>query len=323
MSNIKINIKEIALKTIEIEAAAISNLKASIDQDFIDVVELIFQSKGRVVVTGIGKSAIIANKIVATFNSTGTPSLFMHAADAIHGDLGMIQKEDIILMLSKSGESPEIKVLIPILKNTGNKIVAIVGNADSALAKNADYTINASVTEEACPNNLAPTASTTAQLAMGDALAICLLELKGFSQKDFAKFHPGGSLGKKLYLTAEDIYANNECPKVLSDAKISSVIIEITSKRLGATAVTDQSGKLMGMITDGDIRRMLQKNNSLEKLKAKDIMSANPKTIDKNELAVSALEMMRQNKITQLIVTDKSKYVGMIHIQDIIREGIV
>jgi arabinose-5-phosphate isomerase len=297
-------------------------LSEFINEDFINSIELISRSKGRVIVTGIGKSAIIAQKIVATFNSTGTPSIFMHAADAIHGDLGIIQKNDIIICLSKSGDTPEIKVLVPLLKNWGNKLIAIVGNIDSYLAKQSDYVLNTFIEKEACPNNLAPTSSSTAQLAMGDAIAVCLLDYRGFSSKDFAKYHPGGSLGKKLYLKVKDIYPNNPSPSVNINDDIKNVILTITSNRLGAAAVL-QKGKLVGIITDGDLRRMLLNKSNIAGITAKNIMSPHPKSVDKNTMAVDALTRMKEHNISQLIITDKSKYVGMIHLHDLIKEGII
>jgi arabinose-5-phosphate isomerase len=318
----KDEIKKIALTTIEEESISIKNLSNNVNEQFIKTVELILNSKGRVIVTGIGKSAIIASKIVATFNSTGTPAIFMHAADAIHGDLGIIRKEDIIICISKSGNTPEIKVLAPYLKTMGNKLIALVGNTDSYLARHADLIIDTTVEKEACPNNLAPTSSTTAQLVMGDALAVCLFECRGFTAEDFAKYHPGGSLGKQLYLKVSDLYINNESPKVSVNDNIKHVIMEISSKRLGATAVLDGS-KLVGIITDGDLRRMLQKNISINDLKAKDIMSASPKTIEDNILAVDALQVMRNNNITQILVISNDKYVGVVHLHDILKEGIL
>jgi len=316
-------IKEVALKTIDLEARAVSGLAAFINDDFENAVQAIFSGKGRVVVSGIGKSAIIAHKIVATFNSTGTPSIFMHAADAIHGDLGMVQQNDVLMLISKSGESPEIKVLVPLLKNFGNTLIAMVGNTDSYLARNASIVLNTSVEQEACPNNLAPTSSTTAQLVMGDALAICLMELNGFQSQDFAKFHPGGSLGKKLYLRVSDLYADNEKPQVLADQSLKEVIVEMTAKRLGITAVVEPDGSLLGIITDGDLRRMLEKNSDIEKVKAGDIMTRNPKTIGSDELAISALDVLRKNEISQLAVTNGRKYEGIIHLHDLIREGLI
>lgn len=316
-------IKEVALKTIELEASSVAGLSAFINDDFEKAVQAIFSGKGRVVVSGIGKSAIIAHKIVATFNSTGTPSIFMHAADAIHGDLGMVQQNDVVMVISKSGESPEIKVLIPLIRNFGNPLIAMVGNIDSYLARNASIILNTTVEQEACPNNLAPTSSTTAQLVMGDALAICLMELNGFQSTDFAKFHPGGSLGKKLYLRVSDLYADNEKPQVLAEQSLKEVIVEMTAKRLGITAVVEKDGSLLGIITDGDLRRMLEKNSDIEKVKAGDIMTRNPKTIGSEELAISALDVLRKNEISQLAVTNGGKYEGIIHLHDLIREGLI
>ena len=315
-------LKNLAKSTLNIEAEAVRNLQKYIDDDFVTCVKLIYGSKGRVVITGIGKSAIIAQKIVATFNSTGTPAIFMHAADAIHGDLGTIQKEDIVICISKSGNTPEIKVLTPLLKTGGNKLIALVGNTTSYLAQQADYILNCTVEKEACPNNLVPTSSTTAQLALGDALAICLLDYRGFSKKDFAKFHPGGSLGKKLYLKVSDISSHNQKPQVKPDDSLKSVILEISSKRLGATAVLD-NGNLMGIITDGDLRRMLEKTESISQLKASDIMNKTPKSIDEGELAVNAMQLLEQYSITQVVVTKKGKYSGFVHLHDLIKEGIL
>ncbi|MDP1744969.1 MAG: KpsF/GutQ family sugar-phosphate isomerase [Bacteroidota bacterium] len=315
-------IVELAKSTLTIEADSIRNLLNYINDDFVASVHLIYQSKGRVVVTGIGKSAIIAQKIVATFNSTGTPAIFMHAADAIHGDLGTLQQDDIVICISKSGNTPEIKVLVPLLKIGGNKLIALVGNTESYLAKQADYILNSTVEKEACPNNLAPTSSTTAQLAMGDALAVCLLDYRGFSSKDFAKYHPGGALGKKLYLKVSDISSQNQTPQVKPDDSIKAVILEISSKRLGATAVID-NGNLVGVITDGDLRRMLEKSDSISDLKASDIMNKIPKRIEADELAINAMILLEQNNITQLIVTDKGKYHGFVHLHDLLKEGII
>ena len=317
------DIKNLAINTILQEAESIKKLAGYIDNDFEKIIQLIYNSKGRVVITGIGKSANIANKIVASLNSTGTPSIFMHAADAIHGDLGMIQKDDVIICISKSGNTPEIKVLVPIIKSRGNILIGMVSSTDSFLAKQADYVLKSTVDKEACPNNLAPTSSTTAQLVIGDALAVCLLEYRGFSSEDFAKVHPGGALGKKLYMRVSDLYKNNESPKVFVNEDVKNVIVEISSKRLGATAVLDENNQLKGIITDGDIRRMLQKFNTFEKLTAKDIMSPNPKTISKDELAINAFNLMDSNSITQLIVVQKEKYLGMVHLHDILKEGIV
>ncbi len=318
----KLDIQKIAKETILREADSIKNIANYIDEEFEKVVKLIYHSEGRVVITGIGKSANIANKIVATLNSTGTPSIFMHAADAIHGDLGIIQKDDVIICISKSGNTPEIKVLVPLIKYRQNKIIGIVSNMDSYLAKNADYILRTTVSKEACPHNLAPTSSTTAQLVMGDALAVTLLEYRGFSEEDFAKIHPGGSLGKKLYMTVEDIYKQNDVPGVELNDKLKDIIVEISSKRLGATAVLDNS-TVVGMITDGDLRRMLEKYEKVENLKARDIMTKSPKTISKNELAINAFNLMEDHNITQLIVMDNGKYLGMVHLHDILKEGIV
>jgi arabinose-5-phosphate isomerase len=315
-------IRQIAISTINKESEAISGLKKSINDTFIKCVELIFRSKGRVIVTGIGKSAIIGSKLVATLNSTGTPAVFMHAADAIHGDLGTIQKEDIVICLSKSGETPEIKVLVPLLKIHGSSLIAIVGNTDSYLAQHANYIIDATVNEEACPNNLAPTSSTTAQLVLGDALAVCLLECRGFTSSDFARLHPGGTLGKQLYLKVSDLAAHNQVPKVGMNDPIRKVIMEISEKRLGATAVLEKN-RLVGVITDGDLRRMLEKETDFKTCRAKDIMTKDPKTIDSSILVVNALSIMRKNNITQLLVVDKGKYIGVIHIHDILKEGII
>src|SRR5688500_13615861 len=293
------NPKQIALRTIEMEAKSIAGLLPYINADFEKAIEAISKCRGRIVVSGIGKSAVIAQKIVATFNSTGTPAIFMHAADAIHGDLGMIQQDDVVIIISKSGESPEIKVLVPFIRNFGNPVIAICGNDQSYLAKNANYVVNSTVEKEACPNNLAPTTSTTAQLVMGDAMAVCLLSLKGFSAQDFARFHPGGALGKRLYLRVSDLSKANQKPEVRSDSSVRDAIYEISNKRLGAVVVTEADGKIVGIITDGDIRRMLEKNTSPAELKATDILSRGPKTIEETELAVTALEIMRQNDITQ------------------------
>lgn len=322
MSNSIDKIIELGKSTLIIEAEAVKNLQQYINSDFAACVKLIHESKGRVIVTGIGKSAIIAQKIVATFNSTGTPSVFMHAADAIHGDLGTIQQDDVVICISKSGNTPEIKVLVPLLKTGGNKLIAIVGNTDSYLAKQADYILNTSVDKEACPNNLAPTTSTTAQLAMGDALAVCLLDYRGFSSKDFAKYHPGGALGKKLYLKVGDIATLNQKPQVKPEDSIKSVILEISSKRLGAAAVIDNN-ELVGVITDGDLRRMLEKADSIGTLKASDIMNKMPKRIDAEELAVNAMQILEQHNITQLIVTSNGKYYGFLHLHDLVKEGII
>lgn len=316
------NVRETALTTIRQEAEAITGLLTSVDDHFMQCVDIILHTGGRVIVTGIGKSAIIGQKIVATFNSTGTPSVFMHAADAIHGDLGIVQKDDVVLCLSKSGETPEIKILVPLIKKNGNPLLALVGNPSSYLANQANHWIDTSVPQEACPNNLAPTSSTTAQLVMGDALAICLLESRGFTASDFAKFHPGGVLGKALYLTVADLYVNNPAPKVIFSDNIKQVILEISSKRLGATAVI-KDDKLAGIITDGDLRRMLEKNIGLDTSRAEDIMSPNPKTIEPEMLVIDALQLMRNNNITQLIVAREGEYLGIIHLHDILKEGII
>ena len=315
-------ILSVAKKTILNEAQAIANLENLVDKRFAAAVEYIYNSKGRVIITGIGKSAIIANKIVATLNSTGTPAVFMHAADAIHGDLGSILKDDVVICISKSGNTPEIKVLVPLIKNFNNKIIAITGNEDSFLAQQSDFILNSYIEKEACPNNLAPTTSTTAQLVMGDALAVCLLDLRGFSSKDFAKYHPGGALGKKLYLRVSDITAQNMMPEVTPEANIKEVIVEISEKMLGVTPVI-QDGKIMGIITDGDIRRMLKNNDSFLELKARDIMSLHPKTIEADELAVDALDLLEKNKISQLVALKKGRYAGIVHLHNLIREGIL
>jgi len=316
-------IKELATDTIRFEAKSIERLTEYIDDDFAKSVQLIFESKGRVIITGIGKSANIAGKIVATMNSTGTPAIFMHAADAIHGDLGMIQPDDVIICISKSGNTPEIKVLVPLIKKFGNKLIAMVSNTESFLAMQADLVLKATVEKEACPNNLAPTSSTTAQLVLGDALAVCLLHYRGFDSSDFAKYHPGGSLGKKLYMRVEDIYKNNSSPNVDINCDLNKIIYEISSNRLGATAITDEYNNILGVITDGDLRRMLQSGVDIKTIKAGDFMTKNPKTIDENELAINAFNLMERHSITQLIVTKDGKYAGIIHLHDIIREGIV
>lgn len=313
----------VALRTIQLEASSISGLEAFINSDFKKAVEQIAYGKGRLVVSGIGKSAIIAQKIVATLNSTGTASIFMHAADAIHGDLGMIQAEDIVLLISKSGDSPEIKVLIPLLKNFGNTLIGMAGNTQSYLAKNCDILLNTTVAQEACPNNLAPTTSTTAQMVMGDALAVCLMELKGFNSEDFAKFHPGGTLGKKLYLRVSELIIHNPRPAIKPTSSLKEVIVEITKNRLGAAAVVNEENKIIGVITDGDIRRMLENNDSINLLTAKDIMGTSPKTIASNALAVEALDVMRNNNISQLLVLENDHYAGIVHLHDLIREGII
>ena len=311
-----------AKETILLESAAIANLAKLLDENFEKAVNFILNSNGRVIVTGIGKSANIATKIVATFNSTGTPAVFMHAADAIHGDLGNVQKNDTVICLSKSGNTPEIKVLVPLIKNYGNKIIAITGNVDSFLGKNADFPLNTFVEKEACPNNLAPTTSTTAQLVMGDALAVCLQDLRGFTKKDFAKYHPGGALGKRLYLRVSDLITNNQIPKVNASDSIAKVIVEISERRLGVTAVLENE-RIVGIITDGDLRRMLSKTTDINHFTAKDIMGKNPKTIQENAMAIAALEKLESNNITQILVVDaQEKYIGVVHLHDLIKEGI-
>jgi len=316
-------IRDSGLNIIRKESAAISALEPYINEAFVEAVECIASCSGRVVVSGVGKSAIIAQKIVATFNSTGTSSAFMHAADAIHGDLGMVGEEDILMIISKSGESPEIKVLIPLLARGKNKLIAITGNEESLLAKKADIFLNTTVSEEACLYNLAPTSSTTAQMVMGDALAITLMEIKGFNSEDFARYHPGGTLGKKLYLRVHDLSVHNAKPAVSAMATLKEVIMEMTSKRLGATAVVGPAQELLGIITDGDLRRMLEKNVNTASLHARDIMSSKPTTILKDALAVEALELLRAKDISQLPVMDGSEYMGFIHIHDLIKEGII
>ncbi len=315
-------IKKIAKETISLEVDAISKLQNRIDDDFVNVINLILNTKGRLIVVGIGKSANIANKMVATFNSTGQPAIFVHAADAIHGDLGNIQFGDVVICISKSGNTPEIKAILPFIKNMGNAVIALTGNMDSFLAKESDYTLDVSVEKEACPNNLAPTSSTTAQLVMGDALAVSLLACKDFTDKDFARFHPGGTLGKRLYLKLTDILSSESNPIVSSESSINEVIIEISKKRLGATAVVDND-ILSGIITDGDLRRMLGEGKDFTDLKAKDIMNISPKTIAVDSLAFDALEIIERNNISQLVVVDGSKYVGIVHLHEIIKEGVV
>ena len=319
----KINpILQTAEETILLESRAIANLAKLLDENFEKAVNFILNSNGRVIVTGIGKSANIATKIVATFNSTGTPAIFMHAADAIHGDLGNVQENDVVICLSKSGNTPEIKVLVPLIKNYGNKIIAITGNVDSFLGKNADFPLNTFVEKEACPNNLAPTTSTTAQLVMGDALAVCLQDLRGFTKKDFAKYHPGGALGKRLYLRVSDLITNNQIPKVNASDSVAKVIVEISERRLGVTAVLENE-KIVGIITDGDLRRMLSKTTDINHFTAKDIMGKNPKTVQENAMAIEALEKLESNNITQILVVDaQEKYIGVVHLHDLIKEGI-
>lgn len=315
-------LRQLAMDTLTLEAQSVLRLTEFIDDDFLSCVQAMLVCKGRIVVTGVGKSAIIAQKIVATLNSTGTPSIFMHAADAIHGDLGIIQRQDLIICISKSGDTPEVKVLVPLLRSWGNTLVAMTGNLQSYLARHSDFVLNTWVEKEACPNNLAPTSSSTAQLAMGDALAVCLLDARGFSSKDFAKFHPGGALGKRLYLKVKDIYTQHPSPQVTSGTDIRKVIVEITSNRLGATAVVD-GGLISGIITDGDLRRMMLDRKSIEGLKAKDVMGSAPKSVEKDTMAVDALALMRSHNISQLLITDKGRYVGMVHLHDLVKEGII
>jgi len=315
-------ILEVAQRTIQIESAAISNLENCLDSAFAKAVQHIHTAQGRVIITGIGKSAIIAQKIVATMNSTGTPAVFLHAADAIHGDLGIIQKNDVVICISKSGNTPEIKVLVPLIKNFENKLVAITSHKDSFLGKEADYVLHAPIKEEACPNGLAPTTSTTAQLVIGDALAICLLELKGFTDKDFARYHPGGALGKKLYLRVKELIAQNNKPQVSSDSSLREVIVNISENRLGMTVVIDDS-KITGIITDGDLRRMLATGKDIDSLTAAAIMSSDPKTIQADEMAVNAREIMEDHNISQLIAVENDQYAGVVHVHDLIREGIL
>lgn len=316
-------IRQTALHTIELEAQSVAGLAAFVDDSFEKAVDLIHQLKGRLVISGIGKSAIVGQKIVSTLNSTGTPSLFMHAADAIHGDLGMVQQNDVVLIISKSGESPEIKVLVPLIRNFGNTLIGMVGNTGSFLAQNSDLVLNTTVSKEACPNNLAPTSSTTAQMVMGDVLAVCLMQLNGFTGQDFAKYHPGGNLGKRLYLRVADLITANEKPAVLPGASLKEVIVEITEKRLGVTAVTDNNHHVIGIITDGDLRRMLEKSSDISSITAIDILSPHPKAIAASVLAVEALDVLRKNDISQLIVEEDGKYLGILHLHDLVREGIV
>ncbi len=317
------SIQQTALHTIQLEAQSVAELAAFINADFEKAVNTVQSCKGRLVISGIGKSAIVAQKIVSTLNSTGTAALFMHAADAIHGDLGMVQQEDIVMIISKSGESPEIKVLVPLIKNFGNILISMSGNTQSFLAKEADIFLNTTVSKEACPNNLAPTSSTTAQMVMGDALAVCLMQLKGFTGQDFAKYHPGGNLGKRLYLRVADLYTSNATPRVLATTSLKEVIVEITEKRLGVTAVTDTDNHVIGIITDGDLRRMLERSDNIQSIRAMDILSAHPKTVSPSLLAVEALDVLRFNDISQLIVAENGQYLGILHIHDLVREGIV
>ncbi|WP_303598186.1 SIS domain-containing protein [Maribacter sp. 1_MG-2023] len=312
----------LAKKTIETERDAIAQLSSLLTDDFASIVNCIIEAKGRVIISGIGKSAIIATKIVATMNSTGTPAIFMHAGDAIHGDLGTVQDNDVVICISNSGNTPEIKMLVPLIKRGTNKLIAMTGNTDSFLAKQADFILNTHVDKEACPNGLAPTTSTTAQLVMGDALAIVLLEIKGFSSSDFAKYHPGGSLGKRLYLRVADLVSKNQVPQVQKDEEVKKVIVEISKKMLGVTAVLDGE-KVVGIVTDGDIRRMLNKHDNIKGLTAEDIMTKNPKTIPSNTLAIKALEHMQKKGISQLLAMDEDNYVGVIHLHNLINEGIL
>ncbi len=321
--NLAKNIKNIAREVLQNESQAVLKLTEYLDESFEACVHAILAMKGRLVITGIGKSAIIANKIVATLNSTGTPALFMHAADAIHGDLGMIQKDDVVICISKSGNTPEIKVLVPLLKRRGSQLVALVSNTQSYLAKQADFILNATIGEEACPNNLAPTTSTTAHLALGDALAVCLLKMKDFTDRDFAELHPGGALGKQLYLKVNDLVDAKLLPVVKQDASLKEVIVEISGKRLGCTAVVDSQQNLLGIITDGDLRRMLEKGTSLSEVVAEDIMTKSPKTIEADEFAVKALHIMQEKSITQLVVLQEGKLKGFVHLHDLLKEGIV
>jgi arabinose-5-phosphate isomerase len=317
------DILSVARQTIQLEADSLLEMLPYLDDSFEKTVRTIYESPGRLVVSGIGKSAIIAQKIVATLNSTGTPSLYMHAADAIHGDLGMIQSNDIVMLISRSGNSPEIKVLLPLVKNFGNTIIGMVGNLQSFLAQQCDLVLNTTVSQEACPNNLAPTSSTTAQMVMGDALAVCLMNMRGFTNEDFARFHPGGSLGRQLYLQVKDLLANNEVPQVAPNAPLRLVIGEMTKKRLGATAVVNDDGSLYGVITDGDLRRMLEKSEDLQTVQAQDICTRHPKTIAPHSLAVQALDILRRYDITQLVVVENNKYVGLVHLHDLIKEGLI
>ncbi len=316
------DIQAIARQTILLESEAVQQLTGSINAQFEEIVKKIAACTGKIVISGIGKSAVIAQKIVATFNSTGTLASFLHAADAIHGDLGLVREDDIILIISKSGESSEIKLLLPLIKNFGNPVIAMTGNLDSYLAANSDYILNTTVEQEACPNNLAPTTSTTAQLVMGDALAVCLMEYNGFTSNDFAKFHPGGMLGKRLYLKVSDLFMKNARPQVEETSKLKEIIVAITQNRMGATAVI-KDGAIAGIVTDGDLRRMLQKEENLSDITAEDIMSRYPKCIEEDQLAVSALDMMRKNNVSQLLVTRNTLYTGVLHLHDLIREGII
>jgi arabinose-5-phosphate isomerase len=311
-----------ARKTILSESESIAALVQYLDDDFVKSAQIIYNSKGRLVITGIGKSALIATKIVATLNSTGTPSLFLHAAEAIHGDLGMVQPEDVVICISKSGNSPEIKVLAPLLKRFGNILIGMTGNKNSFLAKQSDYVLNAYVDAEACPINLAPTNSTTAQLVLGDALAVCLMEMRGFTAEDFAKYHPGGALGKKLLLRVGDMLDGTHKPSVGPDSSVKQAIMEISEKRLGVTAVLEND-KVIGIITDGDIRRMLNNRDNIAGVIATDVMTKNPKTVKSTDMVVDALNTMENYAITQLVVVDEGEYKGVLHLHDILKEGIV
>ncbi len=317
------DILQSAVRTIRLEAESVAGLESFVNENFTKAVEAVFHCRGRLVVSGIGKSAIIAQKIVATLNSTGTPGLYMHAADAIHGDLGMVQKDDVVMIVSKSGNSPEIKVLVTLIKNFGNTLIGMVGNEQSFLASRSDIVLNTTVRKEACPNNLAPTTSTTAQLVMGDALAVCLMEMNAFTGRDFAKYHPGGILGKKLYLRVADLYTQNEKPTVSPDQTLKEVIMEMTKTRLGATAVVDHNKFIVGIVTDGDLRRMLEKSTALDVITAKDIMTLNPKLISPDALAVQALDELSKYGISQLLVSGNGEYLGIIHMHDLIREGLI
>ncbi|HEX4886414.1 MAG TPA: KpsF/GutQ family sugar-phosphate isomerase [Luteibaculaceae bacterium] len=317
----KAQIIGIAQEAIQQEASAISHLGTFLSDQFTEIIDICHQCKGRIVITGIGKSAIIAQKLTATLNSTGSPALYMHAADAIHGDLGMIQPGDVVWCISKSGNSPEIKVLIPLIKNMGNTVIALVGNTESYLARESDYMVNTTVDRESCPNNLAPTTSTTAQMVMGDTIAVCLMRLKNFDKADFARYHPGGALGKKLYLKVGDLLQNSQAPQVQPSSTLREVILEISSKRLGATAVVE-NGDLVGLITDGDLRRMMEKDLDLNRVTASDIMTRQPTQTQPAELAFSAFTTMENKKITQLPVVENGKYIGLIHLHDILKEGI-
>jgi arabinose-5-phosphate isomerase len=317
------DILSVARQTVQLEAESLLGMLPFLDTSFEKVVRIVYDSPGRLVISGIGKSAIIAQKIVATLNSTGTPSLYMHAADAIHGDLGMIQPNDTVMLISRSGNSPEIKVLVPLVKNFGNTVIGMVGNLQSFLALQSDYVLNTTVSVEACPNNLAPTSSTTAQMVMGDTLAVCLMNMRGFTGEDFAKFHPGGSLGRQLYLQVKDLLMHNDVPQVAPNTPLRLVIGEMTKKRLGATAVVEENGSLYGIITDGDLRRMLEKNENLQAVQAKDICTRSPKTITPDALAVNALDILRRHDITQLVVVENGKYLGLLHLHDLIKEGFI